>query len=128
MDYQALKEAGWVELDMEKYEHIIRAIMNMVRSEIDREYWNANQKEMENPFENTGAPDFTTPYLTVRAYNWDDDAPQLPNFDTDVLKVFWYKHSNRGVMAMAKNVHDIDHLLVHVLNKSIASINESFQK
>jgi hypothetical protein len=97
-----------------------------VRSELDRLYWNKYQKEMDSPFDNVGADDFETEYLTIRTYNWYGN--HLPNFDTDQLKVFWYKHSGRGLTIMARDVENADKILLDVLNKSIESINMSLQK
>lgn len=121
---QELLDDGWVFLH-NKYENIIKAMMMLVRSELDRVYWNANQKEMVNPLENTGADDFVTDYLTIRSYNWEEN--ELPNFDTDELKVFWYKHANRGVNAMVKRTSAIGAMLANVLNNSIESIDDAFK-
>ena len=118
---------GWVFLD-NKYEYLIRGALYMVRSELDREYWNTNQKEMVSPFDNTGASDFITDYLTIRSYNWNGN--ELPNFDTERIKVFWYKHSNRGVEAMIRpeDLPNLADVLADTVNSSIVSINEFFAK
>ena len=84
-----LLNEGWIFLDS-KYNLLIKGMLMTMRAELDRNYWNANQKEMVNPFDNTGAPDFVTDYLTIRSYNWNGN--DLPNLDTDQLKVFWYKY------------------------------------
>ena len=122
---QELLDRGWVHLDS-KYEYLVRGMLHMIRSELDRLYWNKNQAEMVSPFDNTGATDFSTDYLTIRSYNWDENI--LPNFDTDKMKVFWYKHSNRGVVIMVKSRENIGETLAEVLNNSIESINQSFKK
>ena len=122
---EELLDEGWVYLDS-KYEYLVRGMLHMLRSELDRLYWNKNQAEMVSPFDNTGAPDFSTDYLTIRSYNWDENT--LPNFDTDSVKIFWYKHSNRGVFAMVKNSDNIGEVLANVLNDSIESINLEFKK
>jgi hypothetical protein len=106
-----------------KYDYLIRSVLNMIRSELDRLYWNKNQKEISSPFDNTGEV-FENDYVTIRAYDWNEN--ELPNFDTDQLKVFWYKHSNRGVDALIKSNDNIDSLLVDVLNNTIESLKESF--
>lgn len=120
-----LLDSGWIFLEA-KYEALIRGLLNVIKNELDRNYWNKNQREMESPFDNTGAPDFVTDYMTIRSYNWNEN--ELPNLDTDRLKVFWYKHSGRGVMAMVKTKENIGDLLAEVLNNSIESINQNFKK
>jgi hypothetical protein len=122
---QELLDNGWFFLEA-KYEGLVRGMLHVIRSELDRNYWNKNQLTMDSPFDNTGAPDFITDYLTIRSYNWDEN--KFPNLDTDQLKVFWYKHSNRGVMAMVKTKENVGDVLANVLNNSIESVNQSFNK
>lgn len=120
-----LLSEGWVFLDG-KYKLLIKGILMTIKAELDRNYWNVNQKEMVSPFENSGAHDFTTNYLTIRSYNWGGN--YLPNLDTDQLKVFWYKHSNRGIEAIVKNDDNIGDVLADVLNNSVQSIIEYFDE
>jgi hypothetical protein len=120
---EQLQNDGWRFVDSQ-YEYLIRGSLNMICSELERNYWNCNQKQMDTPFENNGAPDFVTDYLTIRAYNWDGN--YLPNLDTDLIKVFWYKHSNRGVMAMVKGDAIVGETLAIALNNAIESINQHF--
>jgi hypothetical protein len=120
--YDELLSSGWKSVSA-KYDYLIRSVLNMIRSELDRLYWNKNQKEISSPFDNTGEV-FENDYVTIRAYDWNEN--ELPNFDTDQLKVFWYKHSNRGVDVLIKSNDDIDSLLVDVLNNTIESLKESF--
>ena len=122
---QELLDDGWIFLD-NRYEALVRGALHIIRNELDRNYWNANQREMESPFDNTGAADFVTDYMVIRSYNWDEN--ELPNFDTDKLKVFWYKHSNRGVNAMVRTKENVGDMLAEVLNNSVMSINDSFKK
>ena len=113
----------------EKYENLLKAALNSIRKEIDRCYWNANQKEMTSPFDNTGAPDFATKHFTVRAYDWGEEAPEKPNFETKEIQVFWYKHSNRGVVAyVPMDCHNYAELIADMLNKSLQSIEPTFHK
>ena len=119
----------FVAVDISRHEHLVKAILNEIRRELDREYWNANQKEMESPFENSGADDFSTDYFTIRSYNWDENIK--PNFETKDIKIWWYKHSNRGLCVKVNNINaefPLECVLNSVLNKSIESINKFFKK
>ena len=69
-----------------EYDYPVRAVLNMIRSELDREYWNANQKEMVSPFDNTGAPEFKTDLFTLRSCDWCN-GNEKPNFETNKLKI-----------------------------------------
>lgn len=120
------KDVSWRELPSE-YDYPVRAVLNMIRSELDREYWNANQKEMVSPFDNTGAPEFKTDLFTLRSYDWCN-GNEKPNFETKKLKVFWYKHSNRGIVAYVTEGAHAEDILFEVLNDSIKSIERYFNK
>lgn len=119
----------YVEVDISRHENLVKAVLNEVRKELDREYWNVNQKEMVSPFDNSGAPDFSTDYFTIRSYNWDENVK--PNFETNEVEIWWYKHSNRGLYVKV-NKSDaefpLECVLNSVLNKSIKSINKHFKK
>ena len=113
----------------EKYENLLKAALNSIRKEIDRCYWNANQKEMTSPFDNTGAPDFSTEYFTVRAYDWGEEENEKPNFETKEMQVFWYKHSNRGVVAhVPSTTTNYAELITEILNNALKSIEPAFKK
>ena len=103
---------------------MVRALLDFVEKELSVNYWNKNQKEMESPFANTGSY-YKNGYVTIRAYNWDEN--DLPNFDTDELKISWYKHNNRGVCAIVKKDANIDKTLRETLNKTVLSIEEDFR-
>ena len=119
-----LSELGWEAVDV-KYEYMLRAMLNIIESEMTRLYWNQNQKEIISPFSNSGEL-FQNEYVTIRAYNWDEN--ELPNFDTDQLKIFWYKHSNRGVYALLMPNGNVDEILVNVLNNTIQSLKETYNE
>lgn len=119
-----LSELGWEAVES-KYEYMLRAMLNMIESEMTRLYWNQNQKEIISPFSNSGEL-FQNEYVTIRAYNWDEN--ELPNFDTDQLKIFWYKHSNRGLYALSTPNGNIDEILVNVLNNTIQSLKETYNE
>ena len=76
---------------------IIRAALNVIRDELDRLYWNKNQKDINSPFDNTGET-YSNKAFVVRAYSWEDN--NLPNFEYKDLRCYWYKHSNRGLSAV----------------------------
>ena len=82
----------------EKYELLLSAVLIAIKDELERCYWNANQKPMESPFDNTGA-EYTNNVFTVRAYYWGDDEElvNLPNFEYDGLECYWYKYATRGL-------------------------------
>lgn len=82
----------------EKYELLLSAVLIAIKDELERCYWNANQKSIESPFDNTGA-EYTNDVFTVRAYYWGDDEElvNLPNFEYDGLECYWYKYATRGL-------------------------------
>lgn len=45
-------------------ELLVRAMLDFIRKELDRHYWNQNQKEMISPFDNTGE-EYSNDYMTV---------------------------------------------------------------
>ena len=81
-------------LNSESNIYLVVAILNYIEKELLRLYWNINQKEMDSPFQNTGNT-YSNPVFSVRAYDWDENIE--PNFQYGDFKVWWYKHSNRGV-------------------------------
>ena len=44
----------------------------IIKNELDRLYWNKNQKEMDSPFENTGET-YKNKTFKVCAYKWNED-------------------------------------------------------
>ena len=119
-----LKQQGWIEVPRD-YEQMLHAILNYIDSKLGVYYWNKNQKEISSPFLNTGES-YSNMYMTIRAYNWDEN--ELPNFDTDKLKITWYKHSQRGLYAMIPAGEDIDQILKGVLNDALLSLEIDFGK
>ena len=75
---------------------LITAALNMIKSELDRINYNHHQKEMPSPFDNTGVS-YKNDTFSVSAYNWVGNIK--PNFEYEDLRVWWYKHNNRGVYA-----------------------------
>jgi len=100
--------------------YVLQAALDKIKSEMDRIYWNYHQKELASPFENTGIS-YSNSIFTVRAYNWDSNIK--PNFEYKDLKVWWYKHSNRGTYAECGH-----HITIDEVNKMIVDCVESYEK
>lgn len=87
-----------------KYYEFIDAMLRDIRREMDRIYWNKHQREMDSPFDNSGAPEYSNDTFKVRSYDWDMDGEkneQLPNFEYKSFKLWWYKYQGRGTYAVA---------------------------
>ena len=82
----------------EKYELLLDAVLQKIRNELDRCYFNKYQQEMKSPFDNT-AETYENDTFKVRAYYWGDDEElvNLPNFEYDGLECYWYKYATRGL-------------------------------
>lgn len=113
-----------------KIEMMCIAMLNYIRKELDRHYWNKYQKEMVSPFDNCGAPDYSNSYMIVRSYYWGNDEEQihLPNFETDLVKISWYKHSNRGLHIRISDTYtgNIYELLAETMYKCVEAIEKDF--
>lgn len=109
-------------------ELLMEAIMDKIENEMDRLYWNKYQKDMESPFQNTGA-EYSNETFTVRAYNWNGN--DLPNFEYKDLKIWWYKHSHRGLCweyNYGKNVLPQAIYLADMLDDCIESFRKECEK
>lgn len=108
-------------------DELIMAVLDRIENELDRCYWNKNQKEMDSPFKNTGST-YKNKVFSVRAYNWIDDQDDIPNFDSKFLKCWWYKHSHRGLLYAIDFNSDKDNLpeLARFLDECINAIKEDF--
>lgn len=104
------------------------AILDYIRKEMNRLYWNKYQKEMESPFDNTGAA-YANSTFSVRAYNWDDteELNNEPNFKYKDIEITWYKHSNRGVVVKAGHQITYEDLVIMV-NDCVDSLRKDFEK
>ena len=104
--------------------YVVQAILDKIRSEMDRLYWNKYQAEMNSPFDNTGEY-YQNDTFTVRPYYWGDDKDlmNLPNFEYPGIEVWWYKHSNRGVI-----VYSEEPLTLDFLAKMLADCVEALRK
>lgn len=108
-----------------KWNNIMNACLIKIRKELDRLYWNKYQKEMDSPFDNTGAS-YSNSEFTVRAYNWDEDAEELPNFEWKQIKVYWYKHEGRGNQVYTVIGYDDPAIYAIMLNKCLKALKEDF--
>ncbi len=80
------------------------ACFNHARRELGR-HWNnvyasePNEQGEYAEFAERGfyPPDHQPFGVTYRAYNWDEDAPDEPNFAWDGLEIRWYKYPGRGM-------------------------------
>ena len=90
----------------------LQAALDKIKAELDRINFNIHQKEMPSPFENTGVI-YSNDTFTVRAYNWNEN--ELPNFEYKDLKVWWYKHCDRGLYAEGGhklNYDDVNQMII----------------
>lgn len=109
----------------EKYIQLIRSILNEIRRELDRLYWNKYQREMHSPFDNTGS-EYRNSTFIVRAYDWwGNNDSELPNFEYPGINVYWYKHSRRGLTAYTDDDLTLDYL-TNMLNDCIAALRKDF--
>ena len=111
-----------------KYIPLLTAVLDKIRHEMDRLYWNKHQKVMDSPFDNTGT-EYVNSTFQVYAYYWgDDELINRPNFQYKDLAVFWYKHSNRGVYAFYKSHKIKSKFLADMLDDCIQSMREDFEE
>ena len=113
------------------HEELIKSILDRIESELERCYWNKNHKEMLSPFKNTGET-YKNDLFVVRAYSWSDDENEWikPNFESDFMQCWWYKHSHRGlrfnIFWPEMDGKDSLDKLANFLNKCIESIRKDF--
>ena len=107
---------------------ILETILRDIKRELDRCYWNHNQKEMRSPFDNTGES-YKNDVFAVYAYYWgDNDAlADRPNFVYKDLKVYWYKYLGRCTAATMEKPLSIDYLK-HMLNNCMEAIRRDFDE
>ena len=112
----------------ERHIPLIRSVLDEIRRELDRLYWNKYQKEIASPFDNTGNKYKNTTFI-VRAYDWEDNDSELPNFEYyfeySGIYVYWYKHSRRGLTAYTDDDLTLDYL-TNMLNDCVTSLRKDF--
>lgn len=123
-DKEDLPEVQKVYEMEKKYTPLLQAVLNEIHRKLDVAYWNKNQEEMASPFDNTGSY-YVNPTFSVCAYQWDEEGSEsdvpTPNFVWQDVKVYWYKHSNRGLSAFA-NREITPELLSEMLNDCLNSL------
>ena len=105
--------------------YLIKAVLNIIKEEMERVYWNKHQKEMNSPFLNTGQY-YDDGIFVVRSYDWESN--DLPNFQYDKLKCWWYKHFKRGLYWEYDGQRDVlppSDYLERMLEVCIYSMNKS---
>ena len=75
---------------------LLSAVLSEISNQLARAYWNVNQKDIDDPFGNTGNS-YKNPTFEVYAYSWDDEKEQPFNFKWKDVKISWYKHARRGL-------------------------------
>ena len=112
-----------------KYIPLLTAVLDKIRHEMDRLYWNKHQKVMNSPFDNTGT-EYANPTFQVHSYYWGDDDELInrPNFQYKDLRVYWYKHSNRGVEAFYTTSKIESDFLGDMLLECFRSMREDFNE
>ncbi len=110
-----MEQKNWIPLDG-RYIPLVMATLNFIEKELERVYWNKHQESINSPFSNTGN-NVSTENIQIRAYNWEQN--DKPNFETDNIQVWWYKHSNRGVYAkIYGDVSDLQDILTDAIEKA----------
>jgi len=77
--------------------NLVEAALSYLGYRLETVYWNVNQKDMDNPFQNSGG-DFKNDTFHVQAYSWGDDV-QPYNFKWQDVEISWYKYLGRGMSA-----------------------------
>ena len=106
-------------------DHLLTAVLGEIKAEMDRIYWNKHHKEMNSPFLNTGQY-YDDGIFVVRSYDWESN--DLPNFQYDKLKCWWYKHYKRGLYWEYNGQRDVlppSEFLEKMIEHCIRSINEN---
>ena len=112
----------------QRYEDLMLAVLMRIESELERLYWNKNQKRINSPFLNTGER-YSNDTFTVRAYYWGDDEEFecLPNFEYNngQVKIWWYKHYGRCMEWKFQKPMTVEYL-ANMLNDCIISLRKDF--
>lgn len=85
--------------------YFITALLKQIEYELEREYWNKYQKQINSPFRNSGEC-WNAGVFKVRSYNWNGNYE--PNFEYKGLKVWWYKYLGRGMEVELDNDYDLN--------------------
>lgn len=78
---------------------LAESAIRTISDELQRVYWNNNQKELPDPTSNTGEVFDELDTFKIRAFDWSDPEEYEPNFQWRDYKVNWYKYLGRGTTA-----------------------------
>ena len=82
--------------------------------------WNADRKDFDSPFENTGNR-WANDVFEVQAYSWDDEVEQPYNFKCGDIEISWYKYLGRDTTI---NGEYTENEIISMYNKCMNSINK----
>ena len=110
----------------EKHICVVQACLDRIRIELDRLYYNKYQEPMYSPFDNTGEM-YGNDTFVVRAYQWGEHEDKYipPNFEYKGLKIWWYKHSNRGTNGQCNEMLTLDYL-AQMIDDCFESMRKDF--
>ena len=114
---------NWVKILDEDIILLTKAMLDKIEKELTRCYWNKYQKELISPFNNT-SEHYSNDYLSIIAYNWDEHSELT--FETEHMRVYWYKYSNRSVEVYFSNSNNHYETIAKTLLESINSIKRDF--
>lgn len=111
-------------------ELLLQAVLGRINQEMERLYWNANQKELESPFFNSGT-EYKDDIFEVHAYYWGDDESLInrPNFKYGDFECTWYKHYLRGLDWSFRGDRDVEisaNFLEQMLEDCFASMRQYY--
>ena len=112
-----------------EYDMLATAVIRKIRSEMDRLYYAKNGMTMKSPFDNTGAT-YKNNMFSVSAYNPEtqekEDDMDHPNFSWGPVKIFWDKHSERGIRVYTRMGFDAAETYAIMLRKCVRSLEDDF--
>lgn len=82
--------------------------------------WNADRKDFDSPFENTGNR-WANDVFEVQAYSWNDEEEQQYNFKCDDIEISWYKYLGRDTTI---NGDYSEEEIIKMYNKCIKSLRK----
>jgi predicted nucleic acid-binding Zn ribbon protein len=86
---------------------IMLAVLESLASTYAAVGWNIHQRQIDNPFYNSGPHDnLKTDVFEVCAYSWGDEE-QPYNFAWRGLRISWYKHCGRGCSSNIEVTRDM---------------------
>lgn len=124
-----MKNPNYIRITDKNKELLVRAMLLYINKELEVNYWNKYQKQIDSPFENTGNS-YSNDYMKVTAYSWelDEEKEEEPNFEVEHMQLFWYKHCFRGLEIYVEPGYDSTDAIVDILEKCIVSIKKDFEK